>query len=560
MKKNIVFLLVNGIGFGHFKLAMTIAQHFDANKYQIYFLTQAKSTRIFEGHDYRVINIPQTYKLNSNNEVLLIHKIVNNLIYKIDPVLVIEDTYPEDFYLNLPSLIFVPKMLIINRLMATEFENYYYSGVLGQYSKLLILKEKNEFAKGLTASEAINFVNYSDKLLFCGDVFNQPSEVLCARIRNKYQLDKFEKNVVINCGAGGWHIGENICKKIFETIVDIANNIAKENIKIQFILLIGPYSSYISEFLQPRIEKDTMIDIVDFEDHADALFHEADLVILRPGYNSTMEALAGRAQVLLLPGISYLEDQLGWCTKLKAEYNIDYVPVSNLDLLERHIRKLLFTEKGRQRVVVNHAGAAMESIAGFVDAESHCPQMAFLCIKKSKGICKLIESLIDKLLQLGVCICDDDYVYGKDMKVRIINQNCNYDEFNTLPIVAIYNDEKMKNNDFSFYQKRYHLSENGIISLPITEFILRGESVSSVRKLQYILQMPHMFIGSVCIKIDTELSNKKEIVDFLEWFCVQIQNKQIVPISLKQWLNDEVNNRHYGIRYGHYSPEITKLQ
>ena len=133
MKKKIVFLLQNGIGFGHFKLALTIAHRMHPAEYEVIFITQAKSTRIFKGHPFRVFNIPPVYALKSNNEILLIHTLVNRLLNQLQPSLVIEDTYPDSFYLNLPALHYIPKMLLVNRLMGTEFENYYYSGILGQY-------------------------------------------------------------------------------------------------------------------------------------------------------------------------------------------------------------------------------------------------------------------------------------------------------------------------------------------------------------------------------------------------------------------------------------------
>ena len=49
--KKIVFMLQNGIGFGHFKLALTISKYMK-DKCEISFITQAKSTMIFDNYDY----------------------------------------------------------------------------------------------------------------------------------------------------------------------------------------------------------------------------------------------------------------------------------------------------------------------------------------------------------------------------------------------------------------------------------------------------------------------------------------------------------------------------
>lgn len=99
-------MLQNGIGFGHFKLALTIPKYL-SEQCEISFITQTKSTEIFDNYNYKVYNITMLYTLKSNNEILIMDKIINSLIGKIKPDVIIEDTYLEDFYLNLPVLMHV---------------------------------------------------------------------------------------------------------------------------------------------------------------------------------------------------------------------------------------------------------------------------------------------------------------------------------------------------------------------------------------------------------------------------------------------------------------------
>lgn len=89
--KKIVFMLQNGIGFGHFKLALTISKYMK-DKCEISFITQAKSTMIFDNYDYKVYNFPMLYSLKSNNEILIMNNLINKLIEDIHPDLIIEDT------------------------------------------------------------------------------------------------------------------------------------------------------------------------------------------------------------------------------------------------------------------------------------------------------------------------------------------------------------------------------------------------------------------------------------------------------------------------------------
>lgn len=338
MKKKIVFMLQNGIGFGHFKLALNISKYLK-EECEISFITQAKSTRIFDDYDYKVYNFPMLYTLKSNNEILIINNILDDLINEIQPDLVIEDTYPEDFYLNLPSLMNVSKILLLNRLNNSEFENYYFNGILNQYKKIIVLKDKECFINEITSKEVKIFSENSTRMIYLSGVYNEPTKSIKQSVREKYNLNNFEKNIVVNCGAGGWHIGSNVCESIFEEVIKITNNLVEKNVNVQTILVLGPYSDYLREKFKNIISSN--IKIVDFETNLDALFNEADLCILRPGYNSTMEALSGNENILLLPGISYMEDQDVWCKELKLEYGIDFLNVNNLEKLQEKIEKLI---------------------------------------------------------------------------------------------------------------------------------------------------------------------------------------------------------------------------
>ena len=297
MKKKIVFMLQNGIGFGHFKLALNISKYLK-DRCEISFITQAKSTEIFNDYDYKVYNFPMLYTLKSNNEILIMNKVMNKLIEKINPDLVIEDTYPEDFYLNLPALMNVPKVLLLNRLSSSEFENFYYSGVLNQYDKLIVLKDKECFVNDITSLEVKNYVNYSNKVKYLSGVFNEPTKEVENRIVEKYNLKNFNKNIVVSCGAGGWHIGTNICEEIFRKTIEITNDLNSKGLDVQTILVLGPYSKYLEEHFKEEIINNKNIRLIDFETNLDALFHVVDLCILRPGYNSTMEAISGNSNIL----------------------------------------------------------------------------------------------------------------------------------------------------------------------------------------------------------------------------------------------------------------------
>lgn len=558
MKKKVVFLLQNGIGFGHFKLALTIAEKFDKNNFEIIFITQAKSTRIFKGYDYKVINIPPTYSLKNNNEILFIYKLANRIIEKIRPSVVIEDTYPDDFYLNLPQLQFVPKILIINRLIASEFENYYYSGVLGQYDKILVIKDQQEFLDELTSTEIKNFIKYSNHVVFCGNVFNEPNEICRFNIRTKYQFDKYQKNIIVNCGAGGWHIGENVCNDIFKKIIEISNRICIGSYA-QLILLLGPYSSYIAEGLNKQIANYTNINLVDFEDHSDALFYEADLVILRPGYNSTMEALSGTANVLLLPGISYMENQNDWCQYLQENYGADYLSVDHLELLEKHVSKLLNENIRTENKVTNHSEQAKQLICDFVSECDSKTNSSFLFAIKHKSSNKEIADFANKLFGENLLKLEDGAIKKGSFSIPILNMGLPYTEFKNFDAIGLVQDQSFSYFDKSFYQNRFHFDELGTIIVPITLVDAKCDLKFLISKINYLFKNKNYSKNCICIDFDSDLTKKEQL-----YILNQVHNffeaNGIQLLNIKDVMKANVLSKFYGYEYGHYSPEIVKLK
>ena len=157
----------------------------------------------------------------------------------------------------------VSKILLLNRLNNSEFENYYFNGILNQYKKIIVLKDKECFINEITSKEVKIFSENSTRMIYLSGVYNEPTKSIKQSVREKYNLNNFEKNIVVNCGAGGWHIGSNVCESIFEEVIKITNNLVEKNVNVQTILVLGPYSDYLREKFKNIISSN--IKIVDFE-------------------------------------------------------------------------------------------------------------------------------------------------------------------------------------------------------------------------------------------------------------------------------------------------------
>lgn len=539
--KKIVFMLQNGIGFGHFKLALTISKYMK-DKCEISFVTQAKSTVIFDNYDYKVYNFPMLYSLKSNNEILIMNNLINKLIEDIHPDLIIEDTYPEDFYMNLPATKNISKILLMNRLNSAEFENFFYNGVLNQYDKLIVLKEKDVFINEIHAKEVKNYATYSDRIVYLNGVFNEPTEDVKEKVEKKYNLNNFEKNIVVNCGAGGWHIGNNICEKIFDKVIGVTNNLVKKGMNVQSILVLGPYSKYLEEKYKESINEH--IKIVDFETDLDALFTKTDLVILRPGYNTTMEALAGKQNVLLLPGISYMEDQDVWCRELAENYGIDYINVDNLDNMDSKIEELLNNNKRTSAKPINNTKNVANEILNTLTKNI-----------KNKEVQICVNNLIN-----GNALSLPKNVYNLTENktidsIPVLNMSdinfLDYPKYNSFIFV---NDINLELNRKSFYTTRYDLTGINKIEYEEVVFLNKDQLFSEITT---ILDNPQRFTNNIMITLPRLPKNKLDaFATELEQF---IKHNDLNVISLNQMLTNCLNESISNYKYGFYRPEITKL-
>ena len=203
-KKKIVFLLVNGIGFGHFKRSIVIADSFDKDLFDISFVVQASSTAIFTDRGYKVYTLPLLYSIKDNNARLIIYRTLNSLLEEIRPCMVFEDTHPEDDYLNLPALRNVPRSFIYRRTEGQYLEQLYTQGYLENYDFIFTMESKETIINKLVLPEVKSFIRFASKVISCGDIFDQPNENTKLQIIEKYTLKGYKKILclIVVLGAG----------------------------------------------------------------------------------------------------------------------------------------------------------------------------------------------------------------------------------------------------------------------------------------------------------------------------------------------------------------------
>ncbi len=493
----VLFLLKNGIGFGHFKRALIIADALKDRGVEVIFISQAKSYDIFKNRGFKVFNFPMVEQAATNNEQLIFYELLNFLIDKINPDVVIEDTYPDEYYLSLPSVRYRSKLLILRRLNSQGIFNYIKTGLFSEYSKIIVLQSKEDFI--LKQKYDLNKLCLnSDKFEFAGDVFDKISNINL-KSRKKY-CEEDEKLVVINCGAGGLQIGEDFVLKLFHRVINVIPELQiKMKNKIKFIIVSGPYTNF---NLDNDYMKKNNVEIYRYLSSLSELFSISDLNIIRPGYNSTMESISGYAHTILIPSISFMEDQLEWCNELKCKYNVDYLTTEDDDSLIRCILKNL-NEKKEKFDIHNYVYEVADKICSF--KEKH--------ISSKKEICLCGNYKMQNIVDLNEVKCNtqlietEEQIDIKDINLTIIGN----EQFglNKNKLEYYYSGAILDKNIVEFY-KLYSSSRENII-MEIGKLINNGFDAFclpdglSYEDLNFIIQ--NLVVEYKLIDLNTYLVN-----------------------------------------------------
>lgn len=317
MKKftpRILFLVKNYIGFGHIRRTLLIAEQISALEpdIDIIFISQAKSLLLFHNTPYRVINFPFLHRLPNNATAVVYKTLLNQIIINLNPTLVIEDTYPDEWYISVSAIQNIPKILILRRIDSLSINNFRKDGYFSLYDRVLVVQDREEFFAENHLQEITLLIRFSDIFRFVGPVFHFPTDDEINHARKKY-VRQGEKLIVVNAGAGGDHFNDAYCERLFISVERVAQRLQGQN--AHFIFVMGPY------YKGMRPAQRSNVTIVDFEPNLSALLNIADVAIIRPGYNVAQETLAGSARAILIPGTSYMESQYLYAEYLAKKYN-----------------------------------------------------------------------------------------------------------------------------------------------------------------------------------------------------------------------------------------------
>lgn len=299
--RNVVLLVKNGIGFGHIRRALLVAEALhDAGRLRPILISQAGSLALYRESPVRVVNFPLLHRVPSAITEDLYLDLLDRLLTRLDPALVVEDTYPDARYRRLPALADRPRVLIMRRLDGLSLDEIRDRGDLAYYDQILIAQEKDAFRREGHSGESLAAVELSGRFTFVGEIAHRPTPEAAQTARDAYAPGD-RPLVVVNGGAGGDQLADGYGDRLFEACRSVAASLAEETHPAQFVFVTGPYYA-------GRPLRDTEnVRVRRFEPQLAALLAAADVAVIKPGNNVVAEARAGRARLILVPDASFME-------------------------------------------------------------------------------------------------------------------------------------------------------------------------------------------------------------------------------------------------------------
>lgn len=309
-----VFLLRNGISFGHHRRAVLVADAMRevAGDVRVTIVSQSSSGRVFGGAGHGVLNLPELDRLPSGAHVRGYQRLLEGVTAGLRPDLVVEDTYPDRWFQGLLALRNVPRVLVLRRVDRPGLDDFHASGHLARFERIVVPHEPEDFWADGHSGVLRALAAGSGRFRFCGPVFELPAPGDLAAVRGRYGDGPL---VVASAGAGGDHFDDAFCDRFFAAVAEVSRRFAGAGRGERFVLVLGPY------YRGRRPHAAANLVVVDEERRLPALLHLASVAVLRPGYNTLHEALSGPARVVVVPGESWMEDQEAHAARLVRRHD-----------------------------------------------------------------------------------------------------------------------------------------------------------------------------------------------------------------------------------------------
>ncbi len=287
----------DGIGLGHASRTRLVADDLASRGHQVLVLASG-GARFASGHErITVAPIPQLLSGPEDRAYL------DGLLTEFGPDLITEDTGTRPDLRALDGFAVPPKVLILRRIDGFGLERYRRAGTFAYYQRTLLLSSAESLLSQPTVLPVTRrAMRASRRFRYLGPVYRTPAPAEVADAAARYRVEG-ARLVVVTAGGGGGHGSDDYCERLYDS-ASCAAALLRDEFPVKFVIVTGPlYGSTV-----PRPAPD--VQVVTYEPALHALLHAADVAVIRPGANVLFEALSGPARLVVVPSLSYFEDQV----------------------------------------------------------------------------------------------------------------------------------------------------------------------------------------------------------------------------------------------------------
>lgn len=349
--RTVALLVKNGIGFGHLRRAVLIAEAIrEEGELRPVIISQASSLSLFRDTPVEVINFPLLHRVSSAVAEDSYTAILDRLLERLDPAVVVEDTYPDSRYLAVPSLAHRPRLLVMRRLDGASFDQLRTHGRFAVYDKILIAQSREDFAQEGHSGDSTAAVQFAGSFSFVGNLSYAPTQAEISEVRATYAPDG-NSLVVVNGGAGGDQMPDGYGDRLFGACTRVAERLEAEGQPARFMFVTGPY------YAGKPLQETGNVTVRSYEPRLAALLASAQVAVIKPGNNALSEALQGHAHLVLVPDASFMEGLDEHAARIAERY-CGAVAKADPEVLEALIREGLARPPRHIRPEANHKGLA----------------------------------------------------------------------------------------------------------------------------------------------------------------------------------------------------------
>jgi len=260
-------------------------------------ISQAHSLDLLRTAPVSVLNLPLLHRVPAAVTEDCYLEILEQVLQRLGPVVVIEDTYPDVRYGALRALRHVPRLLVLRRLDGASFDTLRKAGAFARYDEILLAEDGDDLAAEGHSGDSLAAIQHSGTVQVVGNIHQLPApdEIAAVRARHGSPL------VAVSGGAGGDQQPDGYGDRFLAACHRTVALLHGEGHPARFVIVTGPY--YAGRPLAPL----SNLTVHRFTPQLPALLAAADVAVIKPGNNALSEALHGAANLVLVPDVAFLE-------------------------------------------------------------------------------------------------------------------------------------------------------------------------------------------------------------------------------------------------------------